>query len=272
MLPFFKSTALIALFATTSVAAGVPERRAPARRSNPTRPAPAPAPAKFDPRSYAASIAGVDCSNVASRTNTIIPIEKPLRGIASRYSSFSPLKGEFESTATFSQRIHDEISSDLGGTDRIVAVIPLRDMIKYDADTSVVTIDPIDSRVKENVVTVKAYSGINETGRYAGSNAYGATAQVTRETFTQFFMLFPARGATTIKDTMAPEAARSLKENGSLILIGSLLSPYIATERAHSKATVSDPTDTTYLKFYLAMVAQCAIVVNERQEIGRLGL
>ncbi len=270
MLSILKPAAAIALLGITGIAVGAPQRRVPTRK--PVAARPAPTPAQFDPKSYAASITGVDCSNVASRASAIVPIEKALRGVASRYSSFSPTKGEFESTAAFDKRVHDEISSNLGGTDQIVAVIPLRDMMKYDADTSVVTIDPVDSRVKENVVTVKVYSGINETGRYAGSNAYGATAQVTRETFTQFFMLFPARGATTIKDTMPPEAARSLKENGALIIVGSLLSPYIADERAHQRATISDPTDTTYRKFWLAVNPRCAVVVNGGQEIGRLGL
>lgn len=271
MFQTFKLAVAIPLVALASGLTAAPQKRATARRPSPARAATA-APRPFDPKAYAASVDGVDCTNVAARARSVVPIEKALHGIASAYPWGPPTKGEFESSSAFDQRVHDELSAKLGGTDRIVAVIPIRDMVKYNADTSTLTIDPVDKRIKENVITVKAYSDIDGESTYVGSNAYGASTEVSRHTFTQFYMLLPARGQTAITSTMAPDAARSLKENGSLVLVGSLLSPYIAYERQRGRRTISDPNDVTYLQFYLGMIAQCAVIVNQGQEVGRIAL
>lgn len=256
----------VALLGVASSILAAPQRRAAPRQSKPALAR------QFDPKTYAASIEGVDCSNVASRASSVTPIEPALRGIANAYPYGPPVKGEFESSAAFDQRVLGELSAKLGGTNRVVAVIPIRDMAGYDADTSTMTINPVASRIKENVITVKAYSGIDRHGHFVGSNAYGATAEVSRETFTQFYMLLPARSRMSMKVSMDPETARSFKDKGSLVLVGSLLSPYIAYERTRGRATIGDPTDTTYLKFYLGIVAQCAVVTSNGQEVGRFEL
>lgn len=181
MLRTFRVAVAVSLVAVATGLTAAPQKRATARRSAPAR-AVAPTPRPFDPKTYAASVEGVDCTNVAARAKSVVPIEKALHGIASSYPWGPPTKGEFESTTAFDQRVHDELSAKLGGTDRIVAVIPIRDMMKYDADSSTLTINPVDKRIKENVITVKAYSDIGGESTYVGSNAYGASTEVSRHT------------------------------------------------------------------------------------------
>ena len=120
MLRTFKVAIAVSLVAVATGLTAAPQKRATARRSAPAR-AVAPTPRPFDPKTYAASVEGVDCTNVAARAKSVVPIEKALHGIASSYPWGPPTKGEFESTTAFDQRVHDELSAKLGGTDRIVA-------------------------------------------------------------------------------------------------------------------------------------------------------
>lgn len=267
-----KWVAVMIGLALASSALAAPQRRTPVKRA-PARPARVSPPA-FNPADYAASVTDIDCSNAASRYTSVPALQKLLRPLASKYQYGGPTKDEFETADAFAQRVAGEFSRSFGDTDKIVAVMPASGFTSYNADRGQVTIDALLSYSGTGLAQVKLFDDLNETGRYVGSNAYGATAAVTRETFDQYYIDLPLSSRdpffrTSLTLAMPPDAAKSLKQNGVVIIVGALAAPFLSLERHHGSATISDPTDTTYRSYHLTVRPACVLVANEGQEVGR---
>lgn len=124
----------------TSVAAdAAPQKRRPASR---------PAPTAFDRRAYAASVEGVDCSNILARYQAIVPFERAARSIAARGEGSVPPKDGFETTHVYQERVRSVWQAWLGGTNKVVLAMPLGEwQLKYDADRSVMLINALTSGI-----------------------------------------------------------------------------------------------------------------------------
>lgn len=267
-----KRIALLIGLALASSALAAPQRRAPVKRAV-ARPARISPPA-FNPVTYATSVTDIDCSNAASRYASVPALQKLLRPLASKYQYGGPTKDEFETADAFAQRVAGEFSQSFGGTDKVVAVIPASGFTSYNADRGQVTVDALLSYSGSGLAQVRLFDDLNETGRYVGSNAYGATATVTRETFDQYYIDLPLSSRdpffrTSLTLPMPPDAARSFKQDGVVIIVGTLAAPFLTLERHHGSATISDPTDTTYRSYHVMVRPACVLVADKGQEVGR---
>src|SRR4051812_9208890 len=86
-------------------------------------------------RAYAASVAEIDCSNAMIAHTRVAPFEPVARAIANLGESAALPKDEFETTDAYRARLRSASQEWLGGTDKIVVVLPIGEWkLKYDAD------------------------------------------------------------------------------------------------------------------------------------------
>lgn len=264
------------VIAITASALAAPARKPPTRVSSVEQSKAAEE--AFDPTTYSATVDSVTCSNVPSRYKTLLPTGLIMRRLVATYESGPRARDEFETTYAYSQRLGEMYSAALGGTYRVVAVLPVSKFMTYNADTTELTIEPFrSSSDRRGFGSVEIGSELRDTGRYVGQNAFGATASVTRRIFTQYYLSMPIPSAglfssPMIKDKLLPDSARALKQTGALVIVGTIISPYVQVESRHSSATIGDPSDTTYLIYDLTINAECALIVVNGKEIGRLRL
>lgn len=253
----------------------LPLRHVPAGRGPAANASAAPRP--FDPAAYAASVADVDCTNAADRHGAIKPIGPLLRRLATRYSSGGPTKEEFETTDQFGARVAADLTRAFGGTDRIVVVQPIGESMTYDADRGQATVHTLQDYSGIGVATVPLSSNLTDTGHYIGTNAFGVSATVTRQTFDQFALrLFVDNRdglfRTSLTLPMQADAARALKRDGVIVIVGTLAPPFLSVSRHHEDATIGDPSDVTYRRYDLTVRPACVIVATGGQEVGRFHL
>lgn len=257
------------------------------RHSGPRRSA---APA-FDPKAYATSIAGVDCSNVLSRYRGIIPFERVARNILQKGQSAIPAKSEFETSTTFQDRAQAIYRSYLGGTDKVVAAIPLPAYhLTYDADKATMQVvayrRDYDSRGLSTSpfgdFAANVFSVDGQGGAYTASNAYGATVRVDKTTVTNAAIQFDLNGqyernVGTLAEAkytlqMQPDVARLFKNNGMMLVVGTARFPFVSREYVHSAPTISDPSDFTSITYGLRIAPQCIIFAHDGIEDGRVAI
>lgn len=261
-----------ALACATALLVGSAVLAAPRRHA-----APRPAPAPFDAAVYAASVAGLACTNAPGRQGAIVPIERALRRLATTFPDGGPAKDEFETTDTFDRRVGAALTRLFGGTDRIAMVLPIGESMIYDANRGQATIRTLQDWSGTGLATVPLSSDLTDTGHYVGTNAFGVRAAVTRQTFDQFALRLLIDNhdglfRTTLTLPMQPDAARALKQRGTIVIVGTLAPPFLSVRRHHEGATVTDPSDVTYRHYDLTLRPACVLVTDGAAEVGRFHL
>lgn len=273
----YVAACLTIAFCVTASAAMPQPRRSAVQRAVPSRP-----PA-ITPERYAASVVGVDCSNIEQRLQTIVSTQPLFENLARSFRLGFPTKDEFETTAAFNSRMASRVSSAFGNAKTVVAVTDLPYNTKYSADDGKLSLNPFRSidnapgKANGDSYYVNAYVGGEDRGDYIGSNAFGVSAKVSKSTIWTVALTFkpPVEKfytIATLEKSLAPVEAKSVKENGKLVFVAELNDLPITQHYERDKPMIDDPNDTAFRDNYVSVRPKCAFVVNRGKIVARYPL
>ena len=180
-------------------------------------------------------------------------------------------KDEFETTEENKKRTRDEFSKPIVGMLDIRSVYafriyPLR--TTYDADNGILTIRcPLSQTSSKRIPYFKSVSWMSEwkdKGSYIGTNAFGATIEVSSSTTIGYdialanFSDFPLEAEEQsslfqwfyqIKLTLPPAEARKAKLSVAALVIGDMVQPFTSSDFTHLPATFDSPLQLTLITF-----------------------
>lgn len=259
------------------------KRRIPARRSM-SRPPPL-----FDPKTYANSVADVDCSNVVQRYQGVVPFEKVARSIVENDAKAVLTKDEFETSEAFNNRASATYRTWLGGTDKVVLALPLGDwQLKYDADASSLKIgSPFsrdyygNSQTNRNELAdfmVELFRDAKDGQAYSAQNAYGAVVDVSVRSTTRGALLFKLNGsyernitgAANYNVSMSPDSARAFKAAPVMLILGKMATTFLDRSSDVNRPTISDPERHSTASYGFHIIPQCIIFAHPGVEVARV--
>lgn len=238
--------------------------------------------------SYAKSADGVNCSNVASRIRSILPIAPVLEqyALSNNLHSGGPPRNEFETTQQYEARVSSLQSAALGGAERVIFRRPLDDdAVVYDADTGRVTIQTIFDAVSEQPrgLPVKVFYKTLRNEERPAQNGYGAKTILTRTVsaygnlvlmnitqLPQFRRGKFSRREHGLSFSLPTEQARLLNSRGEMIIVAKPLSPFLNYNFKRHKATFNDPTDLSFRIYNFDVEPECIIFLAGGVEAHRI--
>jgi hypothetical protein len=201
-------------------------------------------------------------------------------------------KSEFETTIQFVARRQGFTDKPILGTltakDSLAFLLPSEfrfggPRFEYDADSQTLefALDGnsmtlfLDSQ-HPDLDTIRIKSTIIDTGKYMASNAFGAKVEIEK-TFSQdngiafsknswLFRTSPNPYVREFKHlfSMPPEQARTLKQEGRLLLICRLENPWFRETVHGHEAKMDEPYQTTVSDYYLQAVPEQLWIFNQR--------
>ena len=236
------------------------------------------APAVASGSAYAASIQGIDCSNIVQRADQLKPLIPILRA-AIRTDRLQLEKDEYETSAAYEARQAAHLRALMGGTDRFIAAIPLQSYnFTYHPDEGEMSAGgPFDQDLYHfgrdygsAEVTIQIFRDELGTQHYAASNAYGATREVERTDKIRLALLLGKGEVPKLPLLkMSVPDARRLKENPMLLVVGELRPPYVSYAFDRSEATITYPYETRLGSYALSARLQCAVLTGGGREYYR---
>lgn len=170
---------------------------------------------------YSNSVAGITCENATARLAGVMSDEPILNRIpALKTAQYLATKGEFETTADYVAKQAAELRALFGTTKTVVVTRSLDSISKYNADTGVLTIKVFSPRIGEEAEPAYHFGeviDVKERGKYVASNAYGATATVSKSSWSvsQYgFDTLPNGALMELTLPVKGEAARAAKTHG----------------------------------------------------------
>jgi hypothetical protein len=197
-------------------------------------------------------------------------------------------KNEFETTEEYESRKRSHSSDSLSGSFRLNSVfaIPiLADVLtSYDADKELLTVkfnesttliydSELESALQTKIPAEKSrslfyeekisgesidiFTKLEKMDYYIGSNAFGATARVTRKFIDSLSIayrgIFSFKSKSHLSINMDPAQAKIVKDRGRLLQICQLEYPYIGNRIIRYGATISKPIDAIVTNKYIAI-------------------
>lgn len=248
-------------------AAGAPQKKKSVPLKAPQRP--------YGTR-YAESVAGITCDTAVQRISTVLPDEPILREIPYLLTKqYLDQKGEYETTAAYEGRHGQQLRQLFGSADTIAIVRKVDKLASYDADKGMLNVKFLDTGFSENRDPKYSFGKILEVedrGTYRASNAYGATASVSKSSFSNMSYGFDNAGTnieTKVSLPLDPDAARLFKAEGNIIMIAQLLQSNVVARLEHDKPTISDPSDTFWHYNYVKVQPLC-ILMGSNEKYTRI--
>lgn len=239
-------------------AAGLPQRKKSIPLKAPQRP--------YGTR-YAESVAGITCDTAAQRVSTALSDEPILREIPQLLTKqYLDQKGEYETTAAYEARHAQQLRQLFGSADTIAIVRKVDDLASYDADKGILSIKLLDINYLNSRDPKYSFGKVLEVedrGTYRASNAYGATASVSKSRFSSMSYGFDSTGMnieTKVSLPLDPNAARLFKTEGKIIMVATLLQSNVFARLEHDAPTISDPSDTYWHYNYVKVQPSCILM------------
>lgn len=223
-----------------------------------------------------------ECQALLEDDQAVLPID----AAALKFSDLKP-KGEFESTADYKARTREY-------SEPIVTEIKLSpSSFEYDADrqvlkvadfgwTSCIGVNALDAlekykgRLKVSPLCVREYGDeVEASETYTGQNSYGATAEISVVKSVDFGVFVdygaPLESAVSRKRvsdrlfqlSIAPDAARSLKENGAIRLVVRPKAPFYAQGSSYLEPTIRSPIEKSRVVHLLVGDIECYKLVDQ---------
>lgn len=189
-------------------------------------------------------------------------------------SSKIAVKSEFESEAQYQERIERELSPFVQASSVYLVHSLKGDWSSYDAESKTMTVR-FPSYTQSGYIPVgfDIASRISKGATYKGTNAFGVTKTVQRQTriTTQVDYTFPA--TTTgrpITFSMSGEDAKLFKAGlGSMHILGRIVSTNI--RRGTTTPSLDRPNETSYTQYEITMQPRCAYITFGPELIGSWG-
>jgi len=188
-------------------------------------------------------------------------------------------KDEFETTSDFKKRIESEFKKPILGPLTLTSIFAFKAKgtnTSYDADNQQLAVtcelSPVfvqnlsTEKIPEGLESVNWESEVIDRGSYEGTNAFGATVEVSREEFYRYELAlsnyddFPTKKSSdggfervsfTTHLNVLPEQARIMKTSIGTLFISKLTTPFSLTNANYSAATFTSPLSTTTITFYV---------------------
>ncbi len=190
-------------------------------------------------------------------------------------------KSQFETTPDYENRIEKIVSSLPGAGQRLTFL--MRDIkVSYDADASAfkLTAD-VESPYPDSAYVAGDWTSPygrftsfyltwkNRTiGSAVGQNAFGVKRHFKVTTYTSLHLAVPSETVSKITRGLllpaAPSSARVMYAGLRLALTGHLIPPYGAEETSVDTATITEPEEAHYFKYYLYFEPDTAVVYDIR--------
>lgn len=106
---------------------------------------------------------------------------------------------------------------------------------------------------------IEIFSTLTKTKTYTGSNAFGTKVKITGKLYDTVAVAVKgdnkliAYNSIKMSFSIPPEKARFAKATGNILLVGTLIHPYVGTGSYHSTATITEPVEVLDRIRYVAM-------------------
>jgi hypothetical protein len=190
--------------------------------------------------------------------------------VVAAYAKFGGVKGEFETSAQFAERVRSAPSQ------AVVVQFPLLESgFSYDADAGRAKFDRFSTPT-----TCSIFNGLKEveqpslrsrglsklcifkhmrghiSGSYVGTNMFGARAQIAKERddyegiflgygdiLTNPFIIDQGIKSSLFEVSLPPVEAKSLKSNGVMLVVLRPENPFVATGTSYLAPTINSPSE-----------------------------
>lgn len=176
----------------------------------------------------------------------------------------SARKDEFETSDQFQNRLTQLLERDFPNSLVSVAVPIASYKISYDADRRRLAFDFLRSDYgvsRSNLAVTEVDRESRVDGYYEAQNSYGATVEVEKRTDIEVVIawdgLTSAVTGTKAYLQVAPEVARSLKENSELVIVGSLVAPFLQQRYDLDLPTLASPIRRSTTSYALTVKSKC---------------
>jgi len=177
-------------------------------------------------------------------------------------------KDEFETTSQHDDRLSRLAKAEFGDTMSVATVLPSY-VIKYDADTGILTIDVARSDIyarRSDLLVTEIQSISRTTGFYDAQNAYGVSFEVEKQSITEFVIAW-GDGPAPISGVKAwvkvpAEEARALKAHAELVVAGRLRNPFLERRFDLRAATMDSPTRREIESYAMFLTPSCLYLRN----------
>ena len=165
------------------------------------------------------------------------------------------VKGEFETTGQFEERKKLDASKPLLGALGLNSVFAFEcdpSDARYDADAQKLQVKlglwPMPQNAAVGAVRYKLEAGPSTS--YQGTNAFGATIEVSRSEFAYYQILFAIPSgfpSAVVSDIRLPaEQAKTQKDAIKVLVICRLVPPFLRSTATHHEPTFQEPTESTF--------------------------
>jgi hypothetical protein len=204
--------------------------------------------------------------------------------VSASISTLDLKKGEFETSSAFSSRMDASANLPLFGSvypaSLFAFAVHERDnSARYDADTQLMKVsiryysDQILKAGSTLVPSVIVNQRTASQGRYEGSNAYGAKAQIDRIKLEvcALGIVNAERGPyrvgwkeRTVTYRISAEKAQEMKGHVAIVYVGTLQPPYVQEFYDFLRPTLDHPVDKTYGGKLLLLQLHRTLIIDER--------
>lgn len=202
------------------------------------------------------------------------------RAVLSALQKANLSKDEFETTDAFNERVRDfGRSSTVPGIREGSLLAAVRnidgELVSYNADSGRLAV-PIGQLSLPTTSPGRATVGYiadrktTKAKTFPASNAFGKKVMVhSRQEnvcaigFTNMYREY-GKGVEHVSISIGPEDARRVKNNLSVLYLGTLALPYVESLAYYSKATIDDPTELTLAGGTIVMDIRETIVFDKR--------
>lgn len=190
-------------------------------------------------------------------------------------------KGQFETTPEYEGRVERIVSSIPAASARLTFLLRDAD-VTYDADASAFKIS-VETDSPYPDTTYVAGDWTSPYGRFSsiylfwnsrtvgsgvGQNAFGVRKRYKIKTYTSLRLAVPTESISRLTRGLTlpatPSSARVMYPGIRLALTGRLIPPYGGEETEVDGATISDPEEAHYFKYYLYFEPDAAVVYDIR--------
>lgn len=181
-----------------------------------------------------------------------------------RSAIISTKKDEFETTGQYQARLSQIVDREFPGSLISVAAIVSPYKMSYDADSGRLTVEVIrtDYSVdRSNLAVTEIASESRVDGYYEAQNSYGASVEVERRTESEVVIawdgLTSSFSGTKAYLDVGSDAARSLKQHAELVIVGSLVAPFLEQRYDLDLPTLDSPIRRSTTSYALSIKSKC---------------
>jgi hypothetical protein len=173
-------------------------------------------------------------------------------------------KDEFETSSQHQNRISQLVEREFPGSLVSVAVPVEPHKIKYDADRGRMTIEMMrsDYSIDRSDLAVTPIQDTSRTeGYYEAQNSYGATVEVEKRSVEEVVIawdgLTSSLSGTSAYIELDASAARLLKQHAELVIVGTLVQPFLQRRYNLDLPTLDSPTRRSTTSYAVMIKSKC---------------